>query len=161
PRAYRAGTKADQRIFAQHDAHWIPRGLPGAGHLLVFNNGIARPDGSYSSVDEVVLPVDSEGRYARPSGSALGPEKLTWSYGTNQADFYSMFLSSAQRLPDGNTLICSGINGTLFEVTPAHEVLWKYINPVEPPPSDADVPGRYGQGIYGPPGGESVYRALC
>src|SRR5207244_3463212 len=34
PRAYRSGTAADQRLFAQHNAHWIPRGLPGEGHLL-------------------------------------------------------------------------------------------------------------------------------
>ena len=31
PRAYRAGTKADRKLFAQHNAHWIPKGLPGAG----------------------------------------------------------------------------------------------------------------------------------
>src|SRR5438105_6400721 len=34
PRAYRAGTKKKQRLFAQHNAQWIPQGLPGAGHLL-------------------------------------------------------------------------------------------------------------------------------
>ncbi len=43
PRAYRAGTKADRKLFSQHNAHWIPRGLPGAGHLLLFNNGPERP----------------------------------------------------------------------------------------------------------------------
>src|SRR5262249_24297243 len=47
PLAYRAGTKADRKLFSQHNAHWIPRGLPGAGHLLLFNNGPDRPDGSY------------------------------------------------------------------------------------------------------------------
>src|SRR5262249_39710100 len=40
PQAYRAGSKEDQQLFAQHDAHWIRRGLPGAGHVLVFNNGL-------------------------------------------------------------------------------------------------------------------------
>ena len=30
PRAYRTGTNVDQRLFAQHNAHWIPEGLPGA-----------------------------------------------------------------------------------------------------------------------------------
>src|SRR5262249_36877966 len=38
PRAYRAASVADQKLFAQHDAHWIPAGLPGEGNLLVFNN---------------------------------------------------------------------------------------------------------------------------
>lgn len=30
----------------------------------------------------------------------------------------------------GNTLICSGVSGHLFEVTPEKEVVWEYINPV-------------------------------
>ena len=80
PRAYRAGTKADRKLFSQHNAHWIPRGLPGAGHLLLFNNGPERPgpDGSYSSVDELVLPADSQGRYTRQPGKALraGPTRV-------------------------------------------------------------------------------------
>ncbi len=50
-----------------------PRGLPGEGHLLVFNNGGHRPDGSYSSVDELVLAGRRPGTVhpssrARPSG---------------------------------------------------------------------------------------------
>jgi hypothetical protein len=27
PSAYRAGKTSDQKLFAQHDAHWIPEGL--------------------------------------------------------------------------------------------------------------------------------------
>ena len=61
PQAYRAGTKEDQRLFAQHDAHWIPRGRPGEGHVLVFNNGLGRTGADYSSVDEIVLPVERQG----------------------------------------------------------------------------------------------------
>jgi hypothetical protein len=83
PRAYRAGTKADRKLFSQHNAHWIPRGLPGAGHLLLFNNGGERADGSYSSVDELVLPADSQGRYTRQPGKAYGPDQPVWSYKSN------------------------------------------------------------------------------
>ncbi len=71
PQAYRAGTKADQRLFAQHDAHWIPRGCPGEGHVLVFNNGLDRPGDDYSSVDEIDPPVDAEGRYLLFAGGCL------------------------------------------------------------------------------------------
>ncbi len=74
PRAYRAGTQADQQLFAQHDAHWIPPGRPGAGHVLVFNNGGRRPGGDYSSVDEIVLPVERP-RSIRPrAGGGLRAE---------------------------------------------------------------------------------------
>ena len=76
PRAYRAGKDAaDQQLFVQHNAHWIPKGLPGGGHLLVFNNGSNRPGGNFSSVDEFVPPVDAKGHYANKPGSAYGPEK--------------------------------------------------------------------------------------
>ena len=39
PQAYRAGVYADQQLFWQHHPHWIPDGLPGAGNILIFNNG--------------------------------------------------------------------------------------------------------------------------
>jgi hypothetical protein len=145
PRAYRAGTKADRKLFSQHNAHWIPKGLPGAGHILLFNNGGDRADGSYSSVDELVLPVDSQGRYEFSPGKAYGPDQPVWSYtAPKKDDFFSSYISGAQRLPNGNTFICSGANGTIFEVTPAKEIVWKYINPVKQgtPPGK---PPRLGQ----------------
>ena len=43
--------------------------------------------------------------------------------------FAGMFISGAQRLPNGNTLICSGPTGHLFEVTADKQVVWEYINP--------------------------------
>jgi Spy/CpxP family protein refolding chaperone len=142
PRAYRAGKKEDQKLFAQHNAHWIGKGLPGEGHVLVFNNGGNRPDGSYSSVDELVLPVDSQGRYEYKPGTAYGPDKPVWSYtAPKKTDFYSFFISGAQRLPSGDTLICSGANGTAFEVTPDKEVVWKYVNPVK---GQMGSPGGFG-----------------
>jgi WD40 repeat protein len=131
PRSYRAGTADDQQLFGQHNAHWIPKGLPGEGHILVFNNGTNRPGGNYSAVEEVVTPVDAKGQYAREAGKAYGPEKPLWSYSApNKPDFFSNYISGAQRQPNGNTLICSGADGIFFEVTAAKEIVWKYVNPV-------------------------------
>jgi hypothetical protein len=42
---------------------------------------------------------------------------------------YSSFVSSAQRLPNGNTLITEGQGGRLFEVTSQHEIVWEYLSP--------------------------------
>src|SRR5262249_52773736 len=132
PRAYRAGKKEDQKLFSQHNAHWIPQGLPGAGHLLLFNNGTGRTGENYSSVDELVLPVDSQGRYTCKLGTAYGPDQPVWSYtAPKKTDFFSAFISGTQRLANGNTLICSGANGTVFEVTPEKEIVWKYVNPAK------------------------------
>jgi hypothetical protein len=153
PRVYRAGTKADQTLFTQHNAHWIPPGLTGEGHMLVFNNGGRRPDGSYSSVDELVLPVDGQGRYTLEPGSAFGPKGPVWSYSApKKSDFYAFFISGANRLPNGDTLICSGPNGTIFEVTPAKEIVWKYVNPVK----GGFGPGGPRGGPGGPPGPNQV-----
>jgi hypothetical protein len=130
PRAYKSGTVADQRLFNQHNAHWIPKGLPGEGHLILFNNGSRRPDGQYSSVDELILPADKDGKYPREPGSTFGPDRAVWSYtAPNKPEFFASFISGAHRLPNGNTLICSGPQGTVFEVTPEKEVVWKFQNP--------------------------------
>src|SRR5262249_39992361 len=99
PKAYRAGTNADQRLFSQHNAHWISAGLPGAGNMLVFNNGGGRPGGAYSSIDEIVLPVDDAGNYTRKKGLPFGPDKPSWSYtAEKKTDFFAMLMSGAQRL---------------------------------------------------------------
>ena len=80
PRAYRAGTIKDQKLFGQHNSHWIKKGYPGEGHLLVFNNGSRRIGGAYSSVDELAVPVSPDGRYEHKAGTAFGPDKPVWSY---------------------------------------------------------------------------------
>jgi hypothetical protein len=131
PAAYRAGTAKDQTLFFQHDSQWIEAGLPGEGNILVFNNGRDRPDGAYSSIVELNPPVDSDGNYLHVLGLPYGPEQPQWVYPSDEkADFYSPFISGAQRLPNGNTLICSGANGVFFEIDLEGEVVWKYVNPV-------------------------------
>jgi hypothetical protein len=133
PRAYHAGTAKDQQLFFPHDAHWIPRGYPGEGHVLVFNNGYLRPAGDYSSVDEIALPADGQGVYERKPGAAFGPGRPAWSYtAPRKEDFYSSHTAGANRLPNGDTLICSTMQGTVFEVTPDKEVVWKYQLPMPP-----------------------------
>jgi hypothetical protein len=127
PRVYRAGTEQDQRLYGQHNVHWIPKGLNGAGHLLIYNNGDTRPGTKYSSIEEIVLPVDANGRYTMGPGKKYGPDQSVWSYSApNPADFYSVNISGAQRLPNGNTLICAGAPGIIFEITPEKKVVWQY-----------------------------------
>ena len=151
PQAYRAGAKADQRLFAPHDAHWIPRDRPGAGHVLVFNNGLGRPGGNYSSVEELVLPIDAQGRYVREPGMAYGPKEPVWRFtAPTRAEFFAGFMSGAQRLPNGNTLICNGESGTLFEVTRNKDVVWTY--------TYAET-GKSGSSRSGPPGRNPIFRA--
>lgn len=131
PIAYEGGTVDDQLLFAQHDAHWVESGLSGAGNILIFNNGLGRPGGNFSSVDEIIPPVDGDGNYSRVSGSAFFPLAQTWIYSSDTpADFNSPRYGGSQRLPNGNTLICNSDKGEFLEITPAKEIVWKYINPV-------------------------------
>jgi hypothetical protein len=140
PRVYRSGTKVDQRLFGQHNIQWIPKGLHGEGHLLVFNNGARREPEEYSAVDELEPPTDKAGHYIRREHAPFGPDAPLWSY-SNKADFFSWYISGTQRLPNGNTLVDAGAQGIVFEVTPEKEVVWKCINPFkDSPPPASSVP---------------------
>jgi hypothetical protein len=131
PEAYGAGTPDDKQLFGQHDARWIPEGLPGESNMLIFDNGRDRPTGEYSRIVEIELPQNPDGSYILEPGEAFGPEAPTWQYmAEDSLSFYSRILSGAQRLPNGNTLIGSGVPGRIFEVTPEGQVVWEYVNPV-------------------------------
>lgn len=127
PQAYDRGTPADRILYYQHDAHWIPAGSPGAGDITVFNNGVGRPGADLSQVVEVTPPVDGSGYLLAP-GEAFGPETPTWTYTAPAANFSSI-ISSANRLPNGNTLVDYGVMGNFTEVTPDGQEVWKYVNP--------------------------------
>jgi hypothetical protein len=128
PLTYGAGTTANQKLYQQHDAEWIPAGNPGAGNITVFNNGLSR---NYSSIDEITPPVDTAGAYPLATGAAFAPTTLTWTYiATPPTSLYAAAISGAQRLPNGNTIIDDGTHGTFTEVTSGGQVVWKYLCPV-------------------------------
>ena len=168
PRAYGQGDANDQRLFWQHHTHWIVPGLPGAGNILVFNNGNEFPgyERLYSSVDEIVPPVDGY-RYRRAEGAAYPPDGLSWTYAAvPPADFYAHIMSGTQRLPNGNTLVVDGPAGTIFQATPDGATAWKYIVPQRYDISisllqDAGAPARLASGTPDSPspGSAPVHRA--
>lgn len=139
PQTYDQGTSADQKLFIPHDGQWIETGLPGEDDILIFNNGTGRTDGDYSTVDQFTPPlVDSE--YILESNTAFGPETTSWTYKSSPtSDFYAKQISGAQRLSNGNTLICEGTSGTFFEVTDSGETVWEYVNPYTFSNPDGDV----------------------
>jgi hypothetical protein len=123
------------QIIGQHHAHMIPRGLKGEGNILLFDNGGAAGYGAPN-------PGAPEGidNARRDFSRVLEFDPLTleikWQYpapvpGPGGNRFYSSFVSSAQRLPNGNTLITEGNSGRIIEVTPEQETVWEYISPYE------------------------------
>ena len=134
PRAYGHGTHADQRLFWQHHTQWIAPGLPGAGNILVFNNGYELVENPplHSSIEEIAPPMNGYA-YRRAPGTAYPPAgEPAWSYAAQTpTDFYSRIMGSTQRLPNGNTLICDSTSGNLFQVTPDGKQVWKYLYPMD------------------------------
>lgn len=56
--------------------------------------------------------------------------EIQWAYSDDPSpDFFSSTMSSCQRLPNGNTLICEGVTGRIFEVTQKKQIAWEYISP--------------------------------
>jgi len=132
------------QIIGPHNTHMIPIGLPGAGNIMVYDNGgqagygkpnnmspkgLANTHRFYSRVLEID-PITREIVWEYSIKSLKGIWKL---FGYKE---FSPFISSAQRLPNGNTLICEGSNGRFIEVTKDLEVVWEYVSPYE-----GNIPG--------------------
>ena len=97
-------------LDGQHKPHMLP-----SGNVLIFDNGTLR---KWSRVIELD-PLTG---------------RIEWEYAAEpRASFYSAYISSAERLGNGNTLICDGMNARLFEVTAGGEVVWEFRNPRHDP----------------------------
>jgi hypothetical protein len=115
------------QFVGQHNPHLIPAGLPGAGNVLVFDNGGTSGYGGTTASGPVF-------RYAREYSRVLEFNPVTleivWEYGAESGPerFFSYLVSGAQRLPNGNTLITIGLEGRIIEVTPERQVVWEYVH---------------------------------
>lgn len=93
-------------IDGQHKPHVLEN-----GNVLLFDNGTLRGHSRVIELDPLT-------------------ETIEWEYtATPEEDFFSPYISGAQRLPNGNTLVCEGSDARLFEVTPDHDVVWEFHNP--------------------------------
>ncbi len=131
PQLYGQGTADDQKNSIIHMGSVIPEGYPGAGNFLWLNNGATR---GYSSIDEIIPPVDEQGNYLF-TPPRWGPEELVWTWSApNPADYFAPMVHAGrvQRLPNGNTSFGHPFNGKFYQVTSDGEIVWLYINPVSP-----------------------------
>jgi len=129
PIAYNQGTTGDQKLFLQHNANWIDDSYKDGGMIMVFNNQAGGT--SYSTVNVIETPVNTNGSYNK-ANTTFAPTDFQWTYkAATASDFYANNISGATRLSNGNTLICSGTNGTFFEVDYSGNTVWKYVNPVK------------------------------
>ncbi len=102
-------------IAFQHKARLLEN-----GRVTIFNNGMEE-----SSVVEID-PLSGE---------------MAWEYrGRGEDRFFTRLLGSAQRLPNGNTLVVDSESGTVFEVTPERKIVWRFVNPAETDGAIAVIP---------------------
>jgi len=89
-------------VTAQHHPRFLPN-----GNILLFDNGLQASQ---------IIEVDPRANEVR------------WRYAP-QHGFFSATRGANQRLPNGNTLITESDRGTVFEVTPEGETVWRFVNP--------------------------------
>lgn len=133
--------RAIGQIIGQHHCHMIPKGLPGEGNILMFDNGGWAGYGipSRTSKDGTKTDIRDYSRVIEINPVTL---EVVWELKgfdfrngvdyplTDNTHFYSQLTSSAQRLPNGNTMVCEGCSGRMFEVTAEKELVWEYISPL-------------------------------
>ena len=118
----------DMALGHQHDATMLEN-----GNVLVFVNGAHSIYGGpkYGSRIHEIDPKTKE---------------VVWEYrGSPPYTFHSPFISGVERLPNGNSLICEGQWGRLFEVTPESEIVWDYVSPYF---NGKDVPYAEGNFVF-------------
>lgn len=100
----------NDEMGGQHDAQMLD-----SGNILLLANGTYASDLHHSQVWEIDPATD----------------EIVWRYkaGKNPMSFFTPHVGGCQRLPSGNTLICEGARGCIFEVTPAGDVVWEYVCP--------------------------------
>ena len=97
------------QISHQHHASFLEN-----GNVLIFDNGSHSKGIDRSRVVEVNPEED----------------KIIWEYTESPpVSFFSFHLSSADRLSNGNTFICEGAYGRLFEITTEGKIVWEFVNP--------------------------------
>jgi hypothetical protein len=139
PNYREGGDKKLAWIQGQHHTHVIPKGLPGEGNIMVYDNG---GWSGYGPGNDIAPDGISNMRRYSSRVIEFDPttKDIVWEYSPKSLKIdevlfgykeYSPFISSAQRLPNGNTMISEGSNGRLFEVTKDLEIVWEYVSPYQ------------------------------
>lgn len=129
------------QIVGQHHVHMIPRGLPGEGNILIFDNGGQAGLGAPTPCAPTGY-FNATRSYSRVLEIDPATLNVVWSFNDERYNFngdveglsianqlFSHYCSSADRLPNGNTLITEFLWSRIIEVTPEGEIVWECINP--------------------------------
>jgi hypothetical protein len=97
-----------------------------SGNIMLFDNY-----GNFSDVTGISRVIEFDPKSMQ----------IVWQYaGTKDEPLKSEIRSWEQRLSNGNTFIVESSGGRIFEVTPAGEIVWEFLNPVRHTPQWSDKP---------------------
>ncbi|MEO5582814.1 MAG: aryl-sulfate sulfotransferase, partial [Saprospiraceae bacterium] len=126
---YGKGDSSDHQLGGQHNIMWIPKGYPGSGNLMVYNNSVPNSKMPYSAVYEWTAPLTSKG-YTLSERGNFEPKQPSWKFvASDTLSAFSPFISGAHRMMNGNTFIAIGAKGRFLEVTPEGKIVWDYWTP--------------------------------
>jgi hypothetical protein len=133
PAVYDRGGTEDQKLFFQHNAHWIDEHLdlshPYFGKIAIYNNRVG-PDSSTVNIIDPLF-VDYAWMYGMDLNGTFLPSDYFWSYShPDKAMMFSGGLSSIQFLNNGNWLINTALLGYAFEVALSGQIVWEYKVPL-------------------------------
>jgi hypothetical protein len=94
----------------QHEATMIGKDEPGAGRILVFNNGRHNSHGYRRTLVQAIDPTTGV---------------VEWEYGSRF--FFSSIAGTVQKLPGRNYAVNSSHGGRVFEITPAGKIVWEWV----------------------------------
>jgi hypothetical protein len=118
PASYETSGTVDFNVV--HDAHWVPSDNPGFPNALCGYNNKGGAAGK-TCVDVFIPPYNGY-NYSLTPGTAYAPTTYAWrnTYsGTVQQDN-----GNSQQLPNGNTLMCMGMSGFIYELNSSQVQVW-------------------------------------
>lgn len=170
---YRWGNPANYKVSGAtklnvlHCVNFIPKGYPGEGNVIFFHNNSSATSNpghgvekTTSQVIEIKLPVDDNFNFSKSAGQPFGPTSPTWIFAPSDS-FSSPAMSSAFRLPNGNTLahlaypsnngsLDMNTNSQLLEIDKNQKILWKYTIVTDPSKGATPNPGGMMNVSYNP-----------
>ncbi|AAW46211.1 PQQ enzyme repeat, putative [Cryptococcus deneoformans JEC21] len=122
-------------VAQQHCANELPN-----GNILIFDNGAFRHRESF--------------QWSRAIEVDRATKEIVWQWhAPTKETFYTPFMGSAQRLPNGNTLVCESAFGRVMEINTENKVCWEYVCPYF-----AVYPEKNAAGFY-PSESNALFRA--
>ncbi|OXG43997.1 PQQ enzyme repeat protein [Cryptococcus neoformans Bt120] len=122
-------------VAQQHCANELPN-----GNILIFDNGAFRHRESF--------------QWSRAIEVDRATKEIVWQWhAPTKETFYTPFMGSAQRLLNGNTLVCESAFGRVMEINTENKVCWEYVCPYF-----AVYPEKNAAGFY-PSESNALFRA--